>query len=224
MANNGFRILGLAGSLRHASIHRGLIRAAKELAPEGVTIEPYDELGKIPFFNQDVEELGDPASVQELKEKIREADALLIATPEYDYAIPGVLTNAFGLGLAPTLSAKTQAGRDHGGKPGRDGDSTRTDGIAPDPAARPGLRDARAADAHPTLPKEVRRERQPHRRRDAREDATLPHSTRRVDRAVQATQGRLRKEHLMADTLQETFPPLPLEEWEDTKNTLHRFA
>jgi chromate reductase len=101
LASNGFKMLGLAGSLRRASIHRGLIRAAKELAPEGVTIEPYDELGKIPFFNQDVEKLGDPAPVQELKEKIREADAVLIATPEYDYAIPGVLTNALDWALRP---------------------------------------------------------------------------------------------------------------------------
>ena len=100
MDGDGFRILGLAGSLRRASIHRGLVRAAQELAPEGVTIEPYyDELGQIPFFNQDVEAEGDPAPVKEFKEKIREVDAVLIATPEYDYAIPGVLTNALDWAL-----------------------------------------------------------------------------------------------------------------------------
>jgi len=98
---NESKILGLAGSLRRASIHRGLIRAAKELAPEGLTIEPYEEIDKIPFFNQDVEQLGDPAPVQDLKEKIREADAVLVATPEYDYAIPGVLTNALDWALRP---------------------------------------------------------------------------------------------------------------------------
>jgi chromate reductase, NAD(P)H dehydrogenase (quinone) len=91
---NDFRILGLAGSLRRASLHRGLIRAARELAPEGVSVEPYEKLGEIPFFNQDVEDEGDPTPVRDLKEKIREADAILIATPEYDYAIPGVLTTA----------------------------------------------------------------------------------------------------------------------------------
>ena len=96
---NDFRILGLAGSLRHASLHRGLIRAARELAPEGVAVEPYEKLGEIPFFNQDVEDEGDPASVRDLKEKIREADAILIATPEYDYAIPGVLTTALDWSL-----------------------------------------------------------------------------------------------------------------------------
>ena len=99
MEDNGFRILGLAGSLRRASIHRGLIRAAEELAPEGVTVEPYEQLDEMPFFNQDVEEHGDPAPVRELKEKIQAADAVLIATPEYDYAIPGVLTNALDWAL-----------------------------------------------------------------------------------------------------------------------------
>jgi chromate reductase len=99
MYDNDFKILGLAGSLRRASFHRGLIRAARELVPEGVAIEPYEGLDEIPFFNQDVEERGDPAPVRELKEKIREVDALMIATPEYDYAIPGVLTNALDWAL-----------------------------------------------------------------------------------------------------------------------------
>jgi chromate reductase, NAD(P)H dehydrogenase (quinone) len=53
----------------------------------------------LPFFNQDVEERGDPAPVRDLKEKIREANAVLIATPEYDYAIPGVLTTALDWAL-----------------------------------------------------------------------------------------------------------------------------
>src|ERR687885_264683 len=99
MDDNDFKIIGLAGSLRRASFNRGLIRAARELAPEGVTVEPYEGLDEIPFFNQDVEAQGDPAPVRELKEKIREADAVLIATPEYDYAIPGVLTNALDWAL-----------------------------------------------------------------------------------------------------------------------------
>jgi chromate reductase, NAD(P)H dehydrogenase (quinone) len=98
-AMDDFRILGLAGSLRRASLHRGLVRAARDLAPEGVAVEPYEKLGEIPFFNQDVEDEGDPAPVRDLKEKIREADAVLIATPEYDYAIPGVLTNALDWAL-----------------------------------------------------------------------------------------------------------------------------
>ena len=56
MYHNGFKILGLAGSLRRASFHRGLIRSARELAPESVAVETYEGLDKIPFFNQDVEQ------------------------------------------------------------------------------------------------------------------------------------------------------------------------
>jgi len=93
------RIVGFAGSLRRASIHRGLIRASYELVSEGVSVESFDRLGEIPFFDQDVEAEGDPASVRDLKKEIRAADALLIATPEYDYAIPGVLTNALDWAL-----------------------------------------------------------------------------------------------------------------------------
>jgi len=95
--DGGFRILGLAGSLRRASVHRGLIRAAREEAPAllsgGVSCDGFD-LGEIPFFNGDVEDVGDPEPVVELRRRIREADAVIIATPEYDYAIPGVLTTA----------------------------------------------------------------------------------------------------------------------------------
>jgi chromate reductase len=96
---NDFRILGLAGSLRRASLHRDLVRAARELALEGVAIEPYEKLGVLPFFNQDVDDEGDPAPVRELKEKVREADAVLIATPEYENVIPGVLTTALDWAL-----------------------------------------------------------------------------------------------------------------------------
>ena len=99
MEGDSFKIAGLAGSLRRASFHRGLIRAARELTPEGVMVEPYERLDEIPFFNQDVEDRGDPAPVKNLKETILQADAVLIATPEYDYAIPGVLTNALDWAL-----------------------------------------------------------------------------------------------------------------------------
>jgi chromate reductase, NAD(P)H dehydrogenase (quinone) len=101
MDNDGVKIVGLAGSLRRASFHRGLIRAARELAPGDVTVEPYEQLDEIPFFNQDVEKLGNPAPVKRFKERINQADAVLIATPEYDYAIPGVLTNALDWALRP---------------------------------------------------------------------------------------------------------------------------
>jgi chromate reductase len=88
-----FRILGLAASLRRASFHRGIVRAAHEVAPERMSCKGFD-LARIPYFNQDLEDEGNPEPVQELREKIRASDAVLIATPEYDYAIPGVLTAA----------------------------------------------------------------------------------------------------------------------------------
>lgn len=88
-----FRILGIAGSLRRASYNKGLLRAAQEVAPPGVEVEIFD-LAPIPLYNADVEAAGDPEPVRLFKERIRAADALLIATPEYNYAIPGVLKNA----------------------------------------------------------------------------------------------------------------------------------
>src|SRR4028119_481518 len=93
MDHKDFRILGLAGSLRRASFHRGIVRAAHEVAPEWMSCESFD-LARIPYFNQDLEDWGNPEPVKELREKIRAYDAVLIATPEYDYAIPGVLTAA----------------------------------------------------------------------------------------------------------------------------------
>ena len=93
MEHQDFRILGLAGSLRRASFHCGIVRAAHEVAPEWMSCENFD-LARIPYFNQDLEDEGNPEPVKELREKIRAYDAVLIATPEYDYAIPGVLGTA----------------------------------------------------------------------------------------------------------------------------------
>jgi chromate reductase len=91
------RIVAIAGSLRRDSFNRALIRAASELAPEGMTIEPI-EIGELPFYNADVEAEGDPPAVQRFKASIREADGLLIATPEHNDGIPGGLTNAIEWG------------------------------------------------------------------------------------------------------------------------------
>lgn len=93
------RILGIAGSLRHESYNRAALRAATQLVPEGATIETF-ELDGIPAFNQD-EEQNPPAKVAELKRKIREADAILIVTPEYNYSVPGVLKNAIDWASRP---------------------------------------------------------------------------------------------------------------------------
>ena len=93
------RILGIAGSLRRQSYNRGALRAATELTPEGTTIEIF-ELDGIPAFNQD-EDQNPPPKVAELKKRIREADAILFVTPEYNYSIPGVLKNAIDWASRP---------------------------------------------------------------------------------------------------------------------------
>ena len=86
------RVLGICGSLREGSLNRLLLRAAQEQAPEGTTIEIADLHG-LPLFNEDVEAKGDPDPVRVLKGRIRDADAVLIATPEYAWGVPGVLKN-----------------------------------------------------------------------------------------------------------------------------------
>ncbi len=93
VSNRRFQILAMPGSLRRQSYNRGLLEAARQLAPVGVEIQITD-LAEIPHFNSDVEGQGDPAPVIRLKEQIRLADALLIATPEYNASIPGVLKDA----------------------------------------------------------------------------------------------------------------------------------
>ncbi len=90
-------IVGFAGSLRRDSFNRALLGAARELAPTGMTIDPI-EIGHLPFYNADVEREGDPTSVADFKALIEDADGLLIATPEYNDGIPGVLTNAIDWG------------------------------------------------------------------------------------------------------------------------------
>jgi chromate reductase len=90
-------VVAFAGSLRRGSFNRALVRAVRELAPEGMTIEPI-EIGELPFYNADLEATGDPASVAAFKASLRAADGVLIATPEYNDGIPAVLTNAIDWG------------------------------------------------------------------------------------------------------------------------------
>lgn len=93
------KILGFAGSLRKQSYNRGLLQAALEVAPSSCHLEIFDLVG-IPLYNQD-EENPLPQSVIHFKAKVRAADAILIATPEYNYSIPGVLKNALDWGSRP---------------------------------------------------------------------------------------------------------------------------
>ena len=97
--NGTVRILGIAGSLRKASFNRATLRAARELAPADAVLEIFD-LDGIPAFSED-DELSPPRRVVELKAQIRAADAILIATPEYNYSIPGVLKNAIDWASRP---------------------------------------------------------------------------------------------------------------------------
>lgn len=88
-------VVGIAGSLRRASLNRALLRAAAELAPAaGLRIEIQDLL-EVPLFNEDVEAQGDPPPVVHLRERVGAADGLMIVTPEYNHGVPGVMKNAF---------------------------------------------------------------------------------------------------------------------------------
>lgn len=109
MDDNAIHVLGIAGSLRKASWNHGLLRAAAELLPDSMTLETVD-LSPIPLFNQD-QEFDQPEPVQRFKARIAAADALLIATPEYNYSIPGVLKNAIDWASRPPATSPL------GGKP-----------------------------------------------------------------------------------------------------------
>jgi chromate reductase, NAD(P)H dehydrogenase (quinone) len=94
-----FTILGIAGSLRKGSYNRMALHAAQHLTPKDAKIEIFDLHG-IPPFNQD-DEASPPAAVTEFKKRIRAANAILFATPEYNYGVPGVLKNAIDWASRP---------------------------------------------------------------------------------------------------------------------------
>lgn len=88
------RLLGVSGSLRRGSHNTALLRAAAQVAPPGVALDLYDDLASIPPFDEDLEVAGTPPAVVELRDRVAVADALLLATPEYNSSIPGQLKNA----------------------------------------------------------------------------------------------------------------------------------
>lgn len=94
------KILAFAGSLRKKSFNKALLKAAIEEAPERMEIELFDLEG-IPLFNADTEAEGDPDRVTEFKDAIRQADGLLIATPEYNHGMSGVTKNAIDWASRP---------------------------------------------------------------------------------------------------------------------------
>ena len=97
--NSTVKILGIAGSLRRESYNRSALKAALDLTPADARLEPF-ELDGIPIFNQDHEQ-DPPPAVVEFKRRIRDADAILFVTPEYNYSIPGVLKNAIDWASRP---------------------------------------------------------------------------------------------------------------------------
>jgi chromate reductase len=94
------RVVGIAGSLRAGSFNKAALRAAIELAPEGMTIEAA-EIGDLPLYNDDLRAEGYPPAVQRLRDQLSAADAILFVTPEYNYSISGVLKNAIDWASRP---------------------------------------------------------------------------------------------------------------------------
>jgi chromate reductase len=94
-------VLGIAGSLRAGSFNRALLRAASEVAPPGLSLRIDEGLRDLPPYDGDLEEQGFPAAVRAFQEAVASAGAVLIATPEYNHSIPGVLKNALDWASRP---------------------------------------------------------------------------------------------------------------------------
>jgi chromate reductase len=88
------RVLGISGSLRRGSLNSALLRAAAERLPGGAELVEFDRLREIPPYDEDAELEGIPAVVEQMRRAVRDADAVLIATPEYNHSLPGQLKNA----------------------------------------------------------------------------------------------------------------------------------
>lgn len=97
---NKVKIIGIAGSLRKKSFNKSLLKEATKLLPKGAEMEVFELTADIPGFNQD-EEKNPPQIIAELKEKIKQSDAILFACPEYNYSVPGVLKNAIDWASRP---------------------------------------------------------------------------------------------------------------------------
>ena len=89
-----FRVMAVAGSLRQGSYNQALLRAGQQLAPAAMRIRIHD-LSDIPLFSEDVERMAIPTAVGSLRAAVAEADGFLVATPEYNHGVPGVMKNAF---------------------------------------------------------------------------------------------------------------------------------
>jgi chromate reductase len=95
------RVLGIAGSLRRGSYNHALLQEAAERLPAGAELIEFDRLGEIPPYDADLETEVTPEPVEALRQAMREADAVIVATPEYNHSIPGVLKNALDWASRP---------------------------------------------------------------------------------------------------------------------------
>jgi chromate reductase len=95
------RVLAISGSLRAASHNTALLRAAAELAPDGVEVELFDGLDRLPPYNEDHDTDVPPSEVSRVRAEIAGADALLISTPEYNGTVPGQLKHAIDWASRP---------------------------------------------------------------------------------------------------------------------------
>jgi chromate reductase, NAD(P)H dehydrogenase (quinone) len=95
------RVLGLSGSLRRDSHNRALLRAAATVLPPDTELVLWDRLAELPAYDEDLDAVPAPEPVRALREAIADADAILIATPEYNHSIPGALKNALDWASRP---------------------------------------------------------------------------------------------------------------------------
>lgn len=89
------RVLGISGSLRQGSFNTALLRAAAERLPAGVELVEFEGLRKVPPYDEALDAAGGSDAAEALRQAVRDADAVLVATPEYNSSIPGQLKNAF---------------------------------------------------------------------------------------------------------------------------------
>jgi chromate reductase len=112
------KVLGLSGSFRKGSFNTSMLHAAKELAPPGMTIEIYDYTD-LPLYNDDLRVQGYPPNVQKFRATIAASDAILFASPEYNYSVSGVLKNAIDwASRAPNMPFDGKTGAVMGASPG----------------------------------------------------------------------------------------------------------
>jgi chromate reductase len=99
-------VLAISGSLRAGSYNSALVRAARRHAPQGIDVEVYGRLRDIPPYDQDLDTVGlVPEPARDLRARVTAADGLLLATPEYNYGVPGVLKNALDWASRPSSAS-----------------------------------------------------------------------------------------------------------------------